>query len=211
VIARVVAVMLALALVACATDDGRTGETGVLTPAPSPTIDDPAGTPPDGGDVDPRRCDGEIGAVVVEEVEVPDGASCTLNGTTVEGNVTVGRESTLEARSVAVDGDLQGRGALAVNVVDSTVDGNIQVDDGGSSTVAGTTIDGDLQWDDQEGALEATGNTIDGNLQAEGNRGGLTVEDNTINGNLECEDNDPAPSGGGNQVDGDMEGQCAGF
>ncbi|HVM25193.1 MAG TPA: hypothetical protein VM253_07345 [Candidatus Limnocylindrales bacterium] len=215
-VALALVVTLALVGSACATDD-ETGETGVLTPAPteSPTpteegqVDDPAGTPPEGHIPDPDSCDGEIGAIEVEDVTVPDHASCTLEGTTVHGNIEVGSDASLEARSVSVDGDIQAEGALSVNVVDSTVEGNVQLEEGGRSKVSGTTIDGDLQWSGLEDTLEATDNTIDGNLQANDNTGGLTIRGNTIGGNLECEDNDPAPEGGDNEVDGDREGQCA--
>lgn len=206
-----------LGLAGCGTADDTTrpeGEMVVEEAAPGTATEEPSDgeQAPAGADADtdPEACDGTVGAVRVEEVEVPDGATCVLDGTSVAGNVRVGSDATFDARAVDVDGDVQAEGARAVDVTAaSVVQGNIQVEQGGSSTVTDTRIDGDLQWEAQSGPLVAERNTIDGNLQAEENRGGLTVADNTIDGNLPCGSNDPAPDGGGNAVSGDREGQCS--
>ena len=39
------------------------------------------------------RCSGSIGAIVVDNVFVPDGASCTLSGTRVRGNIQLGLQA----------------------------------------------------------------------------------------------------------------------
>jgi hypothetical protein len=47
-----------------------------------------------------RPCRGTIGAVTVEGGQVPPGATCTLDGTSVKGNVTVQRGAALFADGV---------------------------------------------------------------------------------------------------------------
>jgi hypothetical protein len=180
----------------------------------------PSTQPPDGMSVappseDPAKalpgsCRGTIGATSVEEVDVPVGATCTLDGTTVAGNVTIEGGGTLVARNISVDGDVQAEGALVVNVTGrSTIGGNFQIEDGGSSTITGARIDGDLKWESQSGRLEARGNAIGGNLEADDNGGGLTLSGNVLGGDLQCEGNSTPPGGGGNSIHGDSENQCA--
>ena len=201
-------------LAGCGGDnDGTSADTTITTSAPAPTSTATPTTAAGGGEAaggtSPGSCDGAIGAETVENVEVPAGATCTLEGTTVTGNVRVRRDATLDARDVRVDGDVQGENARAVNVTrSSSVEGNIQVEQGGSN-VTRTRIDGDLQWESQRGRLVADRNVLGGNLQAESNRGGLAVTGNRIDGNLQCQSNSPAPTGGGNRVQGDKEEQCA--
>lgn len=150
----------------------------------------------------------EIGIVV------PNGASCRLEGTRIDGNVRVGSGSKLTALGVRVDGNIQADGHAAVTVAPlggahSFVGGNIQLERGGASRIDATTIDGNLQVGRANGAQIANGNVIDGDLQPFGNRGGFEIRSNRIDGNLQCNGNLPAPHGGDNAVSGDREGQCA--
>lgn len=48
------------------------------------------------------RCTGALGPVTVDNVLVPSGATCTLNGTRVQGNVLVKSDATLDARGRAL-------------------------------------------------------------------------------------------------------------
>jgi hypothetical protein len=155
-------------------------------------------------------CNGTIGAKAVDEVNVPDGATCTLQGTRVDGNVSVGVGATLIARGVSVDGDVEAEGARNVEVTGrSSIGGNLQLQQGRSATVSDTGIDGDLKWEGQTGRLKAQRNRIGGNLQADANNGGLSVSGNRIDGDLQCEQNNPLPTGGHNAVSGNNEDQCA--
>jgi hypothetical protein len=159
---------------------------------------------------EPGHCSGRIEAVSIDgDVRVPDGATCELVGTRVEGNVSIGHSARLYARGVAVDGDIEGEGALTVDVAESSsVGGNVQLDSGGTALVTDSRIDGDLSWEDQHGELLAQGNTVRGNLDLEDNTGGVTVSGNTIGGDLACENNAPTPHGGDNSVSGNEEDQC---
>lgn len=158
---------------------------------------------------DDTICRGTLGAITVDNVIVPNGRVCTLNGTIVEGSVKVLSRATLYAYAVNVDGNIQAEGAKAVFVnPGSFVGGNIQIKQGGRARINRVDIGGDLQFEENAGALYATRNVIDGNLQAWKNTGGLTISFNVIRENLQCKENNPAPTGGQN-VAGDKEDQCA--
>jgi len=125
-----------------------------------------------------RACRGTIGAGTVDNLRVPQGATCTLNGTRVKGTVKVERGATLKARGIRVVGNVQAEGAARVNVTSSRVGGSVQIVQGKSSTVSGNTVNGDVQYFENSGSLSITRNRIDGNLQ--------------------CKENSRRPAGGGN-------------
>ena len=136
-----------------------------------------------------RTCRGTIGATTVDNLRVPQGATCTLNGTKVKGTVKVERGATLKASRIRVVGNVQGDGAAVVNVADSRVGGSIQVVQGGKSKVVGNVVKHDVQYFE--------------------NRGKIAIRSNRINGNLQCKENSPGPNGGGNVVQGTKEDQCS--
>jgi hypothetical protein len=155
------------------------------------------------------RCTGAVGAVSLDNVFVPDGATCVLDRTRTNGNVVVGRGATLQARGVSVNGSVQAEGAAFVGIAGrSIVGGSVQVVQGGGATIERTRINGDLQLESNTGPLAANGNTIGGSLQAFQNMGGATFSNNRMNGNMQCKENIPAPTGGGN-VSPSKEDQCA--
>jgi hypothetical protein len=135
-------------------------------------------------------CTGTIGSVTVDNLRVPDGASCRLVATTVEGTITVGNGSRLYAVRVSVKGNVQAEGAERVVVRNgSRIDGSIQLVQGGSAKILRTTVNSDVQLFENTGPLLVRGNTIDGNLQ--------------------CKENSRTPAGGGNTVGGNREDQCS--
>ena len=136
-----------------------------------------------------RTCRGSLGAVTVDNLRVPSGATCTLNGTRVEGTVKVEQGATLKASGIRVKGNVQAEGAMFVGVAGSTVGGSIQVVQGGGSTADRNVVTGDVQYFE--------------------NRGSIKITWNRINGNLQCKANVPPPTGGGNIVQGNKEDQCA--
>jgi hypothetical protein len=153
-------------------------------------------------------CTGPLGAITVDNVRVPQNATCTLNGTVVQGTITVQAGAWLSATGVRVIGNVQAENAASVTVGGSSVGGSVQVKQGASASVTGSTITGDIQYDQNGGGLAADDNRVGGNIQIVGNRGGAQVNRNTINGNLQCKENTPAPTGAGNVVDGSIEDQC---
>jgi cytoskeletal protein CcmA (bactofilin family) len=155
-------------------------------------------------------CTGTIGATTLDNVRVPDGATCTLDGTRVKGTVKVETGATLIAKGIRVVGNVQAENASKVTVKrGSRVNGDIQHVQGGSARVVDTIIGGQVLFDENGGRLRAKRNVIEGNLQAFKNSGGLRIAKNTIDGNLQCKENAPAPTGGGNVVHGNKEDQCA--
>lgn len=156
-------------------------------------------------------CNGTIGAQRFENLDVLAGASCTLNGTVVDGNIKVNTNATLLANGVTVGGNIQADGAASVTVNNnSTVGGSVQIKQGGGATVSQVRVNGDIQLESNRSALVATFNTVGGNVQVFQNTGGATISDNRIDGNLQCKENNPAPTGGRNQA-ATFEDQCAGF
>ena len=156
-----------------------------------------------------RVCRGTIGAATVDNLRVPQGATCTLNGTRVKGTVKVERAATLRANRIRVVGNVQAENARNVIVRrGSIVGGSVQIVQGGAAHILGSRINGDILFDDQARALRSGGNRIGGNLQAFQNTGGVRIWNNRIDGNLQCKENRPAPVGGGNIVQGNKEDQC---
>lgn len=155
-------------------------------------------------------CTGVVDGQRYENLEVPDGARCTLNGTRIDGNLKIGSNATLQAGSVTVGGNIQAEGASAVTVNSATVGGSIQIKQGGSATISQVQVTGDIQLESNNSALSVANNQVGGNIQIFQNRGGATITDNRINGNLQCKENTPPPTGGGNQA-ASFENQCAGF
>ena len=155
------------------------------------------------------QCNGTIGAVTLDNVMVPDGASCTLRGTRLKGTLKVGTNATLIAQGVRINGNLQAEGSTAVTVSGaSLIGGSVQIKQGRSAAITGARITGDLQFDEMRGSLIALQNVVGGNLQAFKNAGGLAIDSNRIAENLQCKENTPPPVGGGNTA-GSKEDQCA--
>ncbi len=158
-----------------------------------------------------RTCRGTIGATTVDNLRVPQDATCTLNGTRVEGTIKVENGAKLYANGVRVIGNIQSEGFQAIVVREgSRVGGSVQLENGrsgGTGKVIASRINGDLQFFSNQARMVARGNTVLANLQAVSNTGGLVIENNTISENLQCKQNNPPPTGGGNKA-GDKEDQC---
>jgi hypothetical protein len=141
---------------------------------------------------------------------VPDGASCTLDGTRVKGVVKVESNATLVAKRVRVVGNVQGENAARVVVrARSRVGGSVQVKQGGSALVARSRVTSDVQYDANRRRVRIVRSRVNGSVQIVGNRGGAEVSNNRIDENLQCKENEPAPVGGGNRVGNNKEDQCA--
>jgi hypothetical protein len=86
---------------------------------------------------DDYNCTGTVGAITVDNLNVPQNETCTLNGTRVEGNIFVRNGATQYANNVRVDGNIQADQAARVEVrPGSFVGGSIQVDDSGPLVVS---------------------------------------------------------------------------
>lgn len=156
-----------------------------------------------------RTCQGTIGATTVDNLHVPSGATCNLNGTRVKGSITVGRNATLVAKGIQVTGNVQAEGAKDVRVnANSRVGGSVQIVQGAAGRVINSTVGGNVLFDDNTGKVTAYGSTVGSDVQAFQNTGGVSISLNNVDGNLQCKENRPAPTGSGNIVDGNKEDQC---
>lgn len=157
-------------------------------------------------------CRGTLGAITVDNVEVPEFARCTLNGTRVLGSVEAQPFSRVTVSAARVSGNVQAVEATSVVVSDSTIAGGVEIVQGGVARVARNSIGGGLKIEQQFGVVAATGNRVgvgvNGDLQLFSNLGGTTVSNNRVTGNLQCQDNFPVPTGGRNIVTGNKEDQC---
>ena len=165
----------------------------------------------DGGPAlaDERVCRSTLGAITVDDVRVPQNATCRMTGTRVKGNIKIYRGATLDASRVVVIGNVQGEGARSVTVRNSSrIGGDVQVKQGRAATVSSSTVDGNVQLESNSGLPQVISSVVDGDVQAFQNRGGVTIRNNPIDGNLQCKSNNPAPTGGSNIVQGNKEDQC---
>ena len=156
--------------------------------------------------------DDSLEAVTVDNLRVPQDATCMLTGTHVQGTIKVEMNATLYASNVEVVGNVQAENAARVEMLPgSVVSGSIQIVQSVAALVDSVWINGDLFLNANESSLTVTKNRIGGNLQVFQNTGGVTIADNIIEGNLQCKENDPAPTGEGNLVKGNIEDQCVGL
>jgi hypothetical protein len=165
-------------------------------------------------------CRGTLRAVTVDNLRVPQDATCELIGTKVKGTITVKEDAVLRARGIRVIGNVQAENARNVVVTPrrssgvtyrSHVGGSVQIEQGGAATVRRALVTGDIQYDANARYLTANRNRVGGSIQVVGNSGGAEIYRNVIDGNLQCKENRPRPTGNGNVVGGNKEDQCAGF
>jgi hypothetical protein len=163
---------------------------------------------PSAANAEETTCRGTIGARTVDNLRVPQGATCALNETKVKGTVKVERRARLRATRVRVIGNVQAENAASVVLRNSRVGGSVQIVQGGRARVLSSNVGDDILFDEQRRSLAANDNEIGGSLQAFQNTGGIEIFRNSIDGNLQCKENTPRPTGGGNIVQGNKEDQC---
>jgi hypothetical protein len=133
-----------------------------------------------------------------DNVVVPPGAFCTLQGAQVRGNVKVLENATLQANASRIEGNVQGDKSRGVLLQFQTqVEGDFQVK-GGSQSSAGTTgfdiftrVGGDAQVEENQGRTFIDTATVGGNIHVLKSTGFIEVEFNTVGGNVKIEDNVP--------------------
>ena len=160
---------------------------------------------------DSCTCTGTIGAISIDgDVNVPQGATCRLNGTRIDGNVKVNNNARLFANDVYVGGSVQSDGQRRTEVTaGSRVIGDVQIEQGRSGLVQRSAVNGTISIKQNTGPQVIARNTVDSDVQVFTNTGGVRISNNVIDGNLQCKSNNPPPTGGGNQVQGEKEDQCA--
>lgn len=150
-------------------------------------------------------------------VVVPDGASCSLPGAMVDGNVQVKRDASLSIGprgATTIRGNVQADHCRSLALAGAvTVEGNVQIQqctaDSGYAG-PGVQIGGNFQCHDNSGACRAVNGSVGGNVQVDNNTSAFPSEisGNTIRGNLQCKGNVPAPTHTASNTARKKEGQC---
>jgi hypothetical protein len=171
-------------------------------------------------------CTGNLAPGNYVALNVPAGATCTINTGTVNvttGGVTVGAGASFFVASpvaslVITSGSLNSTSARFIEVT-AQIHGSVNVDGttGGAVLISDSFIGGTLAVTNSSVVgLGLARNTIGGSLIDQNNQcfneGGCnSVVSNTIGGNLICMGNTPPPVTGGtsNTVAGNLVGQCA--
>ena len=135
------------------------------------------------------QCTGSARAITADNLLVPKGATCHLEGARIKGSIKVEEGASLHASGLYVKGSLQAVKAVSVNIISSSFEGSFEMEEGGSSQLYGAQIQGDAKFMK--------------------NNGSLTIANNTIGGNMQCKENSLVPVGGNNDVQGNKEDQCA--
>ncbi len=168
----------------------------------------------------PTECTGTIGAETVGSLVVPDGATCTLNGTTVEGNVTLGTGSSLITDDATITLSVFAIDRPAtVQLIDTDVLVNIFVTRATGPIVIGPegcavdpVVGNNVFLRDNRGTIAICLMSIGENLELVNNKRSIGVFDNVVGNNLiatgntgsalRLRDNVVGISGGGNiQID----------
>ncbi len=123
----------------------------------------------DGG---PTECRGTMGADTVSAIDVPQNASCTLDGTTVTGDVVVGIDATLDTTDQTTILGSVNRPVDCTGTLGAVTIANVVVPDGATCTLTGSIVTGSIKVG-AGSSLYTSGATIAGNVQA--TDGPLTV------------------------------------
>jgi hypothetical protein len=172
------------------------------------------------------QCSGNLAPGNYASVDVPAGATCTINTGTVNvttGGVTVGAGASFfvgapSASLVITSGSLDSTNAKFIEVT-AHIHGHVHLDGttGGDVIITDSFIGGTLSVKNSSVVgIVLDRNTVGGSLIDENNKcfneGGCnSVTSNTIGANLVCKGNTPPPviSGTSNTVGGNQVGQCA--
>jgi hypothetical protein len=127
---------------------------------------------------DDDRCTGVVVGGAYENIKVEEGATCTLRGVTVSGNVVALKDARLFVEDSRVDGNIQGENAAVVHVRGGRLGGSLQIHEGASPGELGVSITG--------GVL-----LTQGNIQITKMRTGRIVVTDAVveKGNLQMEEN----------------------
>lgn len=72
-------------------------------------------------------CTNTIENNTVSTITVPAGANCTLNNSSIEGDVNIGKGGSLILNSSSIQGSIQANQAKAIKLINSSVSGDIHI------------------------------------------------------------------------------------
>jgi hypothetical protein len=160
-------------------------------------------SPVHAGSSDHVECTGVVTGVDVDSVTVPPGEICQLDNSTVSGNVTAERDSTLFAVTNTIGGNLVGDGHDTLQATNNFIGGNVRLQNGTGAGGSGADhvlcdnfINGNVSLQRNNGAIfigYCGGNFIGGNVSVTDN---LTdapdrfrVRGNRVGGQMQINDN----------------------
>ncbi len=143
------------------------------------------------------QCTSTISGGTYGEIVVPDGATCTLVGVVVGGDVTVGKRSTLITSSqTEIDGDVTAVGAKSVRLINTDTTGNIVLSYTRGSIVIGSEncavdplVGGNIRLTNNYGTVAVCEMTVGGNLIVRSTHTAAKVFQNVVAGDLVVEYN----------------------
>ncbi|HUE95444.1 MAG TPA: hypothetical protein VMN39_02235 [Longimicrobiaceae bacterium] len=101
---------------------------------------------------DDTQCDGALPFGTYDNVIVPPGENCAIDGSEILGNLKIEPNAgVVVVQNTTIVGNLQGEQFLSLELSESTVHGNVQVKKQGNVEVCGNTIRGDLQVEEGVG------------------------------------------------------------
>ena len=126
------------------------------------------------------------------EITVPDGATCTLVGVVVGGDVTVGTRSTLITSSqTEIGGDVTGVGTKSVHLINTDVAGNIVLSNTRGSIVIGAAncavdpvVGGDIRLTNNYGTVAVCEMSVGGDLIVRSTHTAARLFHNVVAGDL---------------------------
>jgi hypothetical protein len=135
-------------------------------------------------------CSGTLSGGVYENLKVPAGATCTLEGVSVTGNIRVGDGATLLTDDSTVDMNVIARDAASVQLIDTVVLGEINLQRTSGAIVIGSegcavdpVADGNIVLINNDGTIAVCFMTLR-NLVVQGNTNRIGLFDNTVSNDL---------------------------
>lgn len=138
----------------------------------------------------PQTCTGTMTGTYAA-INVPAGATCTLDGATVRGNVTVGIGSTLMTTGSTIRLNVKGNLAAKVNIIDTDVWGQIHLTRTAGEIIIGNdgckvdpNAGGNINLQDNFGPIAICQMTVKNNILLHGNHNRIGVFDNRVGNNI---------------------------
>ena len=107
------------------------------------------------------RCESTLTGVTLANVVVPRDASCILVDSTVNGNVSVGKNAFFQATNTAIGGKVRADRALSIFIdTGSSVGRSLRTDRTGQVFIFNATVNGDVEVDDTPEVVQICGTTV---------------------------------------------------
>lgn len=138
----------------------------------------------------PQTCTGTMTGTYAA-INVPAGATCTLDGATVRGNVTVGIGSTLMTTGSTIRLNVKGNLAAKVHIIDTDVWGQIHLTRTAGEIIIGNdgckvdpNAGGNINLQDNFGPIAICQMMVKNNILLHGNHNRIGVFDNRVGNNI---------------------------